>query len=95
MIKAIKNELYVERQLSLESCEDKALLLLDMFAQGKDPEYINKFTDIIKRVTKEDVVKVANKYYGDNYLAFYSKMGILQELKKILIYFYFYLQLLF
>ena len=79
MIKAIKNELYVERQLSLESCEDKALLLLDMFAQGKDPEYINKFTDIIKRVTKEDVVKVANKYYGDNYLAFYSKMGIAKK----------------
>ena len=75
MIDAIKNELYVEQQLSLESSEKKALILLDIFAQGKEPEYINQLTDMINSISKEDILKVANKYYGDNFLALHSKMG--------------------
>ena len=75
MLDAIKNELYVEQKLYLESNEDKALTILDLFANGKDPEYINKKAELIKAITKDDVLRVANQYFGDNYLAFLSKMG--------------------
>ncbi len=75
MIDAIKNELYVEYMMDLESIEDKAMYILGIFTQGKDIDYINKIPDIINSVSKEDVIKIANKYYGDNYLAFHSKMG--------------------
>ena len=29
----------------------------------------------VEKVTKEDIIRVAKKYYGDNFLAFHSKMG--------------------
>lgn len=75
MLKSIKNELYVEQKLSLESNEDKALLILDLFTNNKEPEYINQLPNLINSITKEDVLRVANKYFGDNFLAFHSKMG--------------------
>jgi len=82
MIEAIKNELYVEQVLSLESNEEKALAILDLFSNDQDPEYINQKAKIINAITKDDVLRVANQYFGDNYLAFLSKMGFPKK-KKI------------
>lgn len=81
MLDAIKNELYVNQKLSLESNEEKAVAILGLYSQGKSPEYINKLPDLIKSVTKEDVLRVANQYFGDNYLAFLSKMGFPKKAK--------------
>jgi predicted Zn-dependent peptidase len=75
MIDAIKNELYMDHQLSLESTESKAVKIATYFAQYRDIEEINAYPKKIKNITKEQIVEVAKKYYGDDYLAFYSKMG--------------------
>ena len=75
MLDAIKNELYVEHQKSLESPEDKALSIATYFAEGRDVQELMTYADRIRKVTKEQVLDVARKYYGDNYLAFYSKEG--------------------
>lgn len=82
MIDAIKNELYIEHMMNLESNEDKALMISEMFSQGKDVNYLNKIPDLINSVTKEEIINIANKYYGNDFLAFYSKMGFPKK-KKI------------
>ncbi len=82
MVEAIKNELYKEHMMFLESNEDKALFIAEIFAQNKETNYINEIPAIINSVTKQKVIETANKYYGDNYLAFYSKMGFPKK-KKI------------
>lgn len=74
-VEAIRNQLYVDHQLSLESNENVAVTIASYYAQYRDVNDINTYVDRIKSITKEEVVRVANKYYGDNYLAFYSKMG--------------------
>ena len=75
LIETIKKELYIDLQLSLESNEKKAKLLLDIFSQGKRAEYINELSSAINNINKTDVLAAANKYYGDNFLAFHSKIG--------------------
>ncbi|NVO01582.1 MAG: insulinase family protein [Bacteroidetes bacterium] len=76
MVDAVKNQLYKEFQLDLENSQDKALLISESFAQNKNiNDYLNLYLKQIKSITKADVMNVAKKYYGDNYLAFYSKMG--------------------
>lgn len=74
-IDAIKNVLYLKKQLEFENLENRTYLFADAFGLNKDiNEYIYGFKKI-KDITKDDIVKVANKYFGENFIAFYSKIG--------------------
>lgn len=74
-IEAIKNQLYIEKTLSLEDLESRTYNFATAFALGEDiNEYLSGIEEI-KSITKEEVIDIANKYFNDNYLAFYSKMG--------------------
>ncbi|PLW99103.1 MAG: hypothetical protein C0594_17430 [Marinilabiliales bacterium] len=75
MVTAIKQQLYVDHERSLESNESKAVQLATLFAQGRSVEEINNYTDEVNSITKDDIIRVAKNYYGKNYLAFFSKMG--------------------
>lgn len=75
LIETIKLEKYIEYQTSLENNSSMAMLLAESFAQEKSTDDIFSYPDKIMSVTKEDVIKIANLYYGDDFLAFHSKMG--------------------
>jgi len=75
MVEAIKNQLYKQFAMSLESIENKAVLIADIFSRGQDVDDYLTYPEKVRKITKDDVVKAANKYYSDNYLAFHSKMG--------------------
>lgn len=62
-----------ERQL--ENNESRALMLVNAFTSNTTwNEYLANFNSL-KQITKEDIVKVANKYFGNNFLTLYSKRG--------------------
>lgn len=75
MLDQAKKEMYVNFHLDLEDYEIRGNNLAILFMQGKDANELFQFPDRINAVSAEDVKRVAKKYYGDNYLAFYSKMG--------------------
>ncbi|MFP4556112.1 MAG: M16 family metallopeptidase [Bacteroidales bacterium] len=75
LVDAIKLEKYRNFQRGLENYSQRAQLFADAFVSGEDLDVILDYPNRILDVTKEDIIEVANKYYGDNYLAFYSKMG--------------------
>ena len=75
MIDAVKNQLYKEYTLSLESNQSKALLIANSFGMGVDIEDYLNYTEKLNKIDKTEILRVANKYYGDNFLAFHSKMG--------------------
>lgn len=75
LIESIKKELYVEQTQSLESSESVIFLLAKAFVEGQTIEELNKELAMILEITKEDIQKAAQKYFSDNYLAFFSKMG--------------------
>ncbi len=62
-----------ERQL--ERNDSRALMLITAFTANVSWEdYLKNYLGL-NQVSKEDIVAVANKYYGPNYLALYSRMG--------------------
>jgi zinc protease len=75
MVEAIKKEKYREFQLSLENYNQRGMLFADAFLSGEDLEELFNYPARIMDITREDIIEVANKYYGSNYLAFHSKMG--------------------
>lgn len=75
LIETIKLEKYVQYQTSLESNSSVAMMLAESFAKDKPLEEIFSYPERIMKVNKQDVINAANKYFGDNFLAFYSKMG--------------------
>jgi predicted Zn-dependent peptidase len=82
MIDAIKNQLYMEYETSYESNQYRALMLAESFTQNRDINELLSYPEKIKKITREDILRVANQYYGQNYLAFYSKRGS-QKKEKI------------
>ncbi len=75
LFEAVKAELLVEAQRSLESGYSRSFLILDAFLSHRTWDDILSDIDKINSLTKDDIIKVANKYFGDNYLSFHSKMG--------------------
>lgn len=74
-IEAVKKELYRQYQENLESNRYRGITIGEVFARGQDISKIETYTDRVNKITKEDIIAVANKYYGENYLAFFSNMG--------------------
>jgi zinc protease len=75
MVDAVKNSIYIEFQRSLENIDNRARILAGAFTSGQSIEDALEYPQKVKAITKEDVVRVAKKYFGPNYLAFQSKMG--------------------
>ena len=65
----------------MESNAYRGTTLAQAFARNQSIDDLLQYPNQLMAVTKEDVVNIAKKYYGDNYLAFYSKMGFPKKQK--------------
>ncbi|MCK4662572.1 MAG: insulinase family protein [Bacteroidales bacterium] len=81
MVDAIKNQFYKDFELSMEDNKDKAYFIMKNFSIGRDLSEALLYSQKINAITKNDIIEVAKKYYGDNYFAFYSKMGFKKKEK--------------
>lgn len=63
----------IEKQL--ESNRGRVMLMIQAFSQGKSWEDILNLSTRVDLITKEDIIRVANRYFTGNYLAYHSKMG--------------------
>ena len=75
LLQGVKIELKKQYEKDLEDMRWRAYAISDAFLYGVSWEkYLNAPKEIDK-LTKDDVINLANKYFTENYLAFYSKMG--------------------
>ena len=81
LIENIKTELFRDYQISMESNEYKGNMLAVAFARYQSIDDLLQYPNKLMSITKEDVINTAKKYYGENYLAFYSKMGFPKKQK--------------
>ncbi|WP_321424153.1 insulinase family protein [uncultured Bacteroides sp.] len=59
----------------LENIDSRAQKMLSLFSEGKNwSDYLNE-VQRIDALTKDDIIKVANKYFTDNYLQVTKKTG--------------------
>lgn len=75
LFEAIKTNMVKERIFDTESLESLANLFMSLEMSGQTyQDYLDE-TERMKTITKDEVVAIANKYFGDNYIAYRSKMG--------------------
>ncbi|MDR1407162.1 MAG: insulinase family protein [Tannerella sp.] len=72
---SLKRECLRTHLTDLEDVDSKSQILVRLFSQGKKwTDYLDEM-ERIDALTKEDVVKTAKKYFGDNYLFVKKKTG--------------------
>ena len=74
-LEALKRELVMEAERNMETVKDRSQLMVDAFSQGKTwQDVLNKVAHI-KRLTRDDVIAAAKKYYDANHLTLRKKYG--------------------
>ena len=71
IIPAIINDFLKNEKASLEFNTARVTMMRQSFIEGADWDYHIAEIDRMKQLTKQDVVDVANKYFGDDYVAVY------------------------
>ncbi|UOG75697.1 insulinase family protein [Hymenobacter tibetensis] len=75
LVPAIINNEKLQRTKSYESNESRAGAFVDAFVARQDwKEYLKQIDDFAS-ITKEEVMRVANKYYGPGYAVIYKRTG--------------------
>ncbi len=75
MLNAVKTNLKKDFYKQLENPNWRGYYIMDAFMTGEQWNEMLKYPGKVDKITKEDVIKITNKYYGDNYFALYSKTG--------------------
>ena len=75
LFEAVRMEMLMGRLRATEDLYKLANLFIEMESSGQTYEEFLAETERIKTITKEEVVAIANKYFGNDYLDVRSKMG--------------------
>lgn len=75
MFNSLKLEQKRQYASSLENIDSRATIMMNLFSQGKSwNDYLNEVARI-ESITKENVVRVAQKYFSNNYLCVTKSTG--------------------
>lgn len=74
-LRSAKYNLIKSFQQELESVDERGVMIGQAFNAGIPWEEHLQYPEKINRITREEVVRVAQKYYGDNYVRLVSKTG--------------------
>ena len=74
-LEEVKQSLYKTNLLQLESSEQKAKLLSSLFAQNETWSDLLRELDLLRSISKEVVVEVAQRYLDGNYLEIKKQTG--------------------
>jgi zinc protease len=71
----IKSEIFKHYLEDMEKPEDRATKILNSFTYGTDLALVSRFPEILAKINREELIRVANKYFGPNHLKLFSRMG--------------------
>lgn len=83
LIAATVNNLKVQRVREQESPVSMAFVLHEMFVTSKPWEEYLSNGNVMRQITKKDVVDFANKWFGANYTVVYKKTGEDKTVQKV------------
>ena len=75
LFEAVRMDMLTSRIRATENLNRLASLFIEMESNGQTYEEFLAETERIKTITKKEVVAIANKYFGNDYLDVRSKMG--------------------
>ncbi len=74
-LESVKQSLIKQELIALENGEDRVMSILECFIFDQQWDDKIAYADKLSLITTADLVEVSQKYYGDNYLLFRSRMG--------------------
>ena len=83
MIASIKLNYKKDKIRQMENASYRAYLLEDAFISGKEWKDVLDQVDNYDKITREEIIRVAKLYFGDNRLVYFNKMGIAKKGEKI------------
>ena len=75
MLEAIINNYRLSQTQQLENNSSRAFMMLNAFMTGADWHHFVGRLDRQSKITKQDVVDLANRYFGNNYVAVFKREG--------------------
>jgi predicted Zn-dependent peptidase len=82
-LKAIINNFKVDQIRNNESNQGRANTMLDAFVVGEDWKNQVAFLNNLSKVTKQELVDFANKYYTNDYVIVYKRTGEDKDVVKV------------
>lgn len=76
LIEAVVNNLKLEQIKSIEKNQGRAFLMIEAFINELQYEDVIFELEKMSKITKQEVIDFANKYYGKNYALAYKRMGV-------------------
>jgi len=83
MIEAVVNDLKLSQTQQYENSTALASMYYNAFIHHEDWSKKAKFLDDLKKVTKQDVMDFANRFYKDNYVVTYKRQGEDNSIVKV------------
>ncbi len=75
MLQAAKNEISRTFQSNLEDTEQRGILIGGAFNAGITWEEVLEYPEKVQSITRDDIIRVSNKYLGDNRVKMVSRTG--------------------
>lgn len=82
-IRAVVRNLKVDQMTQYESNAGRAFALLSMFVTGVNPHIEAKKFDLMSNVTKGQIMDFARKWYNNDYVVVYKRLGEQEETEKV------------
>lgn len=83
LLPSVVNNMKLSYEKSLDSNESRASRFVDAFIDGKKWDDVVGRLNRISKMTKQQIVDFANKYFRDNYACVYKRIGVDSTQKKI------------
>jgi predicted Zn-dependent peptidase len=78
-LESAKQALITSYAVQQESVQNKAYLLNNYFANDVDLSHYTNYVENVKKITKADILRIANKYFGKDFLAVHVKPGSIKK----------------
>lgn len=82
LFNAVKMDYLTDYLTGMESINDKFYAVLDMVSSKQDVDFLSKKEQMIRNLSKKDLVDVANRFFGDNCMIIRSNPGV-KKMEKL------------
>jgi predicted Zn-dependent peptidase len=74
-LEAVKTEICVNFEKNFEDQFQRGYMMFNSFVKDTPWNELLDYPEKIRKISKEEIIQIAGKYYGEDYLVFYSKTG--------------------
>ena len=76
---AVKLTMTRNYEENIENMEGRLFTLIDVYINNQDWNDVVDWPKRLDKITKDDIARISNKYFGDNYLVFHSNEGNIEK----------------